>query len=238
MKALVLLALAAAAPPGPVRVGSKAFTESVILGELATGVLARRGLRAEHVRGLGGTRVVWDALVRGDVDVYPEYTGTLAEEIFGGKVRPDALAPALAAAGIALGPSLGFEDGYALGMREDRAESLGIRRISDLRSHPELRLGFSNEFLDRADGWRALQRAYGLPQKNVRGLDHELAYRGLRAGSLDVVDLYSTDPEIQAERLRVLEDDRHHFPEYRAVLLVRADLERRVPGAGAALEVL
>jgi osmoprotectant transport system permease protein len=238
VKALVLLALAAAAPPGPVRVGSKAFTESVILGELATGVLARRGLRAEHVRGLGGTRVVWDALVRGDVDVYPEYTGTLAEEIFGGKVRPDALAPALAAAGIALGPSLGFEDGYALGMREDRAESLGIRRISDLRSHPELRLGFSNEFLDRADGWRALQRAYGLPQKSVRGLDHELAYRGLRAGSLDVVDLYSTDPEIQAERLRVLEDDRHHFPEYRAVLLVRADLERRVPGAGAALEVL
>ena len=238
MKTLVLLALAAAAPDGPVRVGSKAFTESVIVGDLATGVLQRRGLRAEHVRGLGGTRVVWDALVRGDVDVYPEYTGTLAEEIFGGRVRPDALGPALAAQGIELGAALGFEDGYALGMREDRAAALGIRRISDLRTHPELRLGFSSEFLDRADGWRALQRAYGLPQRNVRGLDHELAYRGLRTGALDVVDLYSTDPEIQAERLRVLEDDRHHFPEYRAVLLVRADLERRVPGASAALEVL
>ena len=237
MSALVLLVLAAAAP-GPVRVGSKAFTESVIVGELATDVLRQRGLATEHLRGLGGTRVVWDALVRGDVDVYPEYTGTLSEEIFGGRVRPDALGPALAAAGVELGPPLGFEDGYALGMREDVAERLGVRRISDLRAHPDLRLGFSNEFMDRADGWRALKRAYALPQTKVRGLDHELAYRGLRAGALDVVDLYSTDPEIQAERLRVLEDDRRHFPEYRAVLLVRADLEQRVPGARAALELL
>ena len=238
MSALILLVLSAAAGPGPVRVGSKVFTESVIVGELATGVLQRRGIRAEHVRGLGGTRVVWDALVRGDVDVYPEYTGTLAEEIFGGRVRPDALGPALAAAGVALGPALGFEDGYALGMREEVAERLGIRRISDLRSHPGLRLGFSNEFLDRADGWRSLQRAYALPQRDVRGLDHELAYRGLRAGALDVVDLYSTDPEIQAEHLRVLEDDLRHFPEYRAVLLVRANLAGRVPEAPAALETL
>ena len=238
MKLLVLLALSAAGTPGPVKVGSKVFTESVIVGELATGALERRGIRAEHVRGLGGTRVVWDALVRGDVDVYPEYTGTLAEEIFGGRVRPDALGPALAAAGVELGPPLGFEDGYALGMREDVAARLGVRRISDLRAHPDVRLGFSNEFLDRADGWRALQRAYRLPHRDVRGLDHELAYRGLRAGALEVVDLYSTDPEIQAERLRVLEDDLRHFPEYRAVLLVRADLERRTPGARAALETL
>jgi len=237
VSALLLLVLSAA-EPGPVRVASKAFTESVIVGELVTDVLQRRGLSAEHLRGLGGTRVVWDALVRGDVDVYPEYTGTLSEEIFAGRVRPDALGPALAAAGIELGPPLGFEDGYALGMREDVADRLGIRRISDLRAHAGLRFGFSNEFVDRADGWRALQKAYGLPQSQVNGLDHELAYRGLRAGALDVVDLYSTDPEIQAERLRVLEDDRHHFPEYRAVLLVRADLERRVPGARAALEAL
>jgi osmoprotectant transport system permease protein len=238
VNALLLLLLSAAAGPGPVRVGSKVFTESVIVGELATGVLQRRGIRAEHVRGLGGTRVVWDALLRGDVDVYPEYTGTLAEEIFGGRVRPDALGPALAAAGVTLGPALGFEDGYALGMREEVAARLGIRRISDLRSHPGLRFGFSNEFLDRADGWRSLQRAYALPHRDVRGLDHELAYRGLRAGALDVVDLYSTDPEIQAERLRVLEDDLRHFPEYRAVLLIRSNLAGRVPEARAALETL
>jgi osmoprotectant transport system substrate-binding protein/osmoprotectant transport system permease protein len=237
VNALLLLVLSAAAP-GPVRVASKTFTESVILGELVTEVLERRGIAARHLRDLGGTRVVWDALVRGDVDVYPEYTGTLAEEIFAGRVRPEALGPALAAAGVELGPALGFENGYALGMREDVADRLGIRRISDLRAHPGLRFGFSSEFIDRADGWRALQRAYGLPQTQVRGLEHELAYRGLRSAALDVVDLYSTDPEIQAERLRVLEDDLHHFTEYRAVLLVRADLERRVPGARAALETL
>ena len=238
MKALLLLALSAAGGPAPVRVGSKSFTESVIVGELAKDVLARQGIPAEHVRGLGGTRVVWNALVRGDVDVYPEYTGTLAQEIFGGRIRADALGPALSGSGIEMGPALGFEDGYALGMRQDVAERLGIRRISDLRGHPGLRLGFSSEFVDRADGWRALQRAYALPQRDVRGLEHELAYRGLRAGSLDVVDLYSTDPEIQAEHLRVLEDDLHHFPEYQAVLLVRSDLEQRVPGARAALERL
>jgi osmoprotectant transport system substrate-binding protein/osmoprotectant transport system permease protein len=237
VNALVLLVLSASTPD-PVRVASKSFTESVILGELATDVLQRSGYQTKHVHGLGGTRVVWDALVRGDVDVYPEYTGTLAQEIFGAKVRADALGPALSAAGVELGPSLGFEDGYALGMREDVAERLGIRRISDLRGHPELRFGFSSEFLDRADGWKALQRAYGLPQTQVRGLEHELAYRGLRSSALDVVDLYSTDPEIQAEHLRVLEDDRHHFTEYKAVLLVRADLEARAPGARAALETL
>jgi len=237
MNALVLLVLSASTPE-PVRVASKSFTESVIVGEITTGVLERHGLEARHLRDLGGTRVVWDALVRGEVDVYPEYTGTLSQEIFGGRVGPDALGPALAAKGLELGPSLGFEDGYALGMREELAERLGIRRISDLRAHPELRFGFSSEFIDRADGWRALQRAYALPQTKVRGLEHELAYRGLRAGALDVVDLYSTDPEIRAEHLRLLEDDRHHFPEYRAVLVFRADLEQRVPGARAALETL
>jgi osmoprotectant transport system permease protein len=236
LSALLLMVLAAS--PATVRVGSKVFTESVVLGEMATQVLAARGLPTQHVRGLGGTRVVWDALVRGDVDVYPEYTGTLSEDIFGGRVPPDALGPALAERGVLLGPALGFDDSYALGMRQDVAERLGIRRISDLKDHPQLRFGFSNEFLDRGDGWRALQRRYRLPQKAVRGLDHELAYRGLRAGALEVVDLYSTDPEIQAEHLRVLEDDLHHFPDYRAVLLVRADLEARVPGANEALRLL
>jgi osmoprotectant transport system permease protein len=236
MRAVILMLLAA--PPTPVRVGSKVFTESVVLGEITTQALSGQGVPAEHVRALGGTRVVWDALVRGNLDVYPEYTGTLSEEIFGGRLAPGDLGPALAQRGVLLGPPLGFDDSYALGMRQDLAERLGIRRISDLRMHPELRFGFSNEFLDRGDGWRALQKRYQLPQTAVRGLDHELAYRGLRAGALDLVDLYSTDPEIQAEHLRVLEDDLHHFPEYRAVLLVRADLGKRVPGATEALAQL
>jgi len=208
---------------GEVRVGSKGFTESVVLGEIATRALAASGVPAAHVRELGGTRILWEALQRGDLDVYPEYTGTLAEEIFSGRVRStlDAIRPALAASGVEVGAVLGFSNGYALGMRQPVAERLGIRRFSDLLRHPELRFAFSNEFLDRGDGWRALQRAYGFPQKDVRGMDHDLAYRGLEAGAVDVTDLYTTDAEIRALGLRVLEDDRRHFPDYQAVLLVR-----------------
>jgi len=207
----------------PVQVGSKVFTESVVLGEVATRTLAASGIAAAHRRELGGTRILWDALQRGELDVYPEYTGTLAEEIFAGKVPAtlDALRPALASRGVHIAAVLGFADSYALGMKLATAERLGIRRISDLQAHPQLRFAYSNEFLDRADGWRALQRAYALPQTDVRGMDHDLAYRGLTAGAFEVTDLYSTDAEVQLLGLRVLEDDRHHFPDYQAVLLLR-----------------
>ncbi len=209
--------------PAPVQVGSKAFTESVILGEVVSLTLKAADIPALHRRELGGTRILWDALQRGDLDAYPEYTGTLAEEIFSGQVPAtlEALRAELGRHGVRIGCVFGFADSYALGMQLDTAQRLGIRRISDLTNHPELRFAFSNEFLDRADGWRALQRAYSLPQRDVRGMDHELAYRGLGSGAVQVTDLYSTDPEVQLLHLRVLEDDRHHFPEYQALLLVR-----------------
>ena len=207
----------------PLRVGSKVFTESVVLGEVTTQTLQASGLPAIHRRELGGTRILWDALQRGDLDVYPEYTGTLAEEIFSGQVPAtlEAVREALRARGVRIGAVLGFADSYALGMKEAVAARLNVRRISDLARHPELRFAFSNEFLDRGDGWRALQRAYGLPQTMVRGMDHDLAYRGLESGAFEVTDLYSTDAEVQALGLRVLEDDRRHFPDYQALLLLR-----------------
>ncbi|HYQ81768.1 MAG TPA: glycine betaine ABC transporter substrate-binding protein [Anaeromyxobacteraceae bacterium] len=221
-----------AGAPGPrVVVGSKKFTESVILGELATQLAAAAGARAEHRRELGGTRILWEALLRGDLDVYPEYTGTLRREILAGQAAEgEALGRALAARGVSLSASLGFEDTYAVGMRRDRAEALGIRALSDLRGHPGLRLGFSHEFMDREDGWPALRRAYGLALE-PRGLDHDLAYRAVASGDLDATDLYSTDPQIRAYGLRVLEDDRHAFPEYQAVLVYRSELAARAPAA-------
>jgi len=220
-----------------VRVGSKKFTESVILGEMVARVAKGAGARASHRRELGGTTVLWEALRRGDIDVYPEYTGTLRQELLAGRAPPDddALRRLLAAEGLRMSAPLGFNNTYALGMKEEEAERLGIRRISELRAHPELRFGFSNEFMDRADGWPALRTRYGLPQKNVRGLDHDLAYRGLEGGAIDVTDLYSTDAEIVAYGLRVLEDDLRHFPRYDAVLLYRADLAERAPRALASL---
>ena len=120
-------------------------------------------------------------------------------------------------------------------MKEEVAERLGIRAISDLRRHPELKFGFSNEFMDRGDGWPALRDRYRLPQRDVRGLDHDLAYRGLDSDAVHVTDLYSTDAEIRYYHLRVLEDDLRHFPAYDAVLLYRADLPERVPEAAAAM---
>ena len=245
--ALALLAAGPAAGSGPagagaaprVVVGSKKFTESVILGEMAAQLAAAAGARAEHRRELGGTRILWEALRRGDLDVYPEYTGTLRREIFAGEpVEGEALGRALAARGLALSGGLGFEDTYAVGLRRDRAEALGIRTLSDLAAHPGLRLGFSHEFMDRDDGWPALRRAYGLGHRDVRGLDHDLAYRAVASGDLDATDLYSTDPEIRAYDLRVLQDDRRAFPEYQAVLVHRADLADRAPGAIASMRRL
>jgi osmoprotectant transport system permease protein len=136
-----------------------------------------------------------------------------------------------------IGP-LGFNNTYALGMREVVAARLGVRTVSDLVAHPELRFGFSNEFMSRQDGWPSLQRSYGLPQASVRGIDHDLAYRGLMSGDIDVIDLYSTDAEIPHYKLRALVDDRQHFSRYDAVYVYRRDAEARWPEAWAALRGL
>lgn len=229
---LVACAPAAVVESTPeVRVGSKKFTESVILGEMVARLGRLAEARAVHRRELGGTTVLWEALKRGELDIYPEYTGTMRQELFASRgLRDDAaLREALAAEGLGMSASLGFNDTYALGMKEAEAERLGIRRISDLRAHPELRFGFSNEFMDRGDGWPSLRDRYQLPQHEVRGLDHDLAYRGLESGAIQVTDLYSTDAEIAAYGLRVLEDDLKHFPAYDAVLLYREDWARRNP---------
>ncbi|MEO6952353.1 MAG: glycine betaine ABC transporter substrate-binding protein [Polyangia bacterium] len=231
--AIAFLLLLSACGPPHVTVGSKSFTESVLLGEVATQVLRAAGIQAEHRRELGGTRIVWDALLGGRVQVYAEYTGTLRAEIFPNE--PDReLGELLAERGIVMSAPLGFADSYAVGMREEVAQRLGIRTLSDLRSHPEVILGLSHEFIERADGWRGLKRRYGL-RNEVKGLDHDVAYRALDTNEIGAVDLYSTDAEIAHRHLRVLVDDEHYFPAYQAVLLMRRDL---LPAARTALDRL
>jgi len=224
--ALMLTFGCTSAVAGPVVVGSKAFTESVILGEVATKMLRNAGIDARHQRELGGTSVLWSSLRRGDVSCYAEYTGTLRAEIYAREpIKTDAELPALLQRdGVWASPSLGFNNTYVLGMRKAAAQKLAATHMSDLASHPGLRLAFSNEFLDRADGWPGLRAAYGLPQTDVRGLDHDLAYRALAAGSVDVTDLYSTDAEIAYYDLFTLQDDRRYFPTYDALFLCRADV--------------
>src|SRR4029450_6034001 len=121
-------------------------------------------------------------------------------------------------------------------MREADARTLGIRRISDLRAHPELKFGLSNEFVSRADGWPGLRAAYGLPQSAPRGVQHDPADRGVESGAVDVIDLYSTDPEIEYYDLRRLEDDRNYFPRYDAVIVYRRGLRADAVAALKRLE--
>lgn len=222
---------AQADPTSEIRIGSKKFTESVILGEAITQHLQVNGFKASHMDQLGGTRLLWKALVQDELDIYPDYTGTILYEILQDEeISSNAdIQVALAQHGVSITDPLGFNNTYALGVTPQTAEQFSLKAISDLRQHPELRFGFTNEFMDREDGWPSLRDHYQLPQTVVRGLDHDLAYKGLQAGSIDLIDLYSTDAEIAYYQLSILQDDESYFPDYRAVILYRTDLLDRVP---------
>ena len=219
------LALAA----GPVVVGSKRFTESYVLGEVVRQQLLQAGVAATHKPGLGNTAILEQALASGAVDVYPEYTGTIVREMLKKDGNPslDELNRWLAPRGLKAAVPLGFNNTYALALRESVAQRLGVVSISDLARLPAgaLKPGLSHEFQQRADGWPALQRAYGLPFAAGAALDHGLAYEALRAGQVDLIDVYSTDAQVGRQGLRVLVDDRRFFPRYDAVLLMRATLD-------------
>jgi len=236
----LLVACHAAAQTSPLKVGSKRFTESYILAEvMAQSAAPQVGAPPEVRQGLGNTAIVYEALRSGGIDVYAEYTGTIGLEILKSPqpMSLDAMRSALAPLGLGVDVPLGFNDGYALAMRAADADRLGIRNLSDLARHPALKLGLSNEFIGRADGWKGLAAAYGLPQSPT-GLDHGLAYDAIGAKQIDVIDIYTTDAKIDSLGLRVLADDRNYFPRYDAVLLYRLDLPARLPKAWAALQGL
>jgi osmoprotectant transport system permease protein len=220
---LLLLAPAAFAADRAVVIGSKKFTESYVLGEIAKRTLSDAGISAEHRQGMGGTIILWQALRGGQIDVYPEYTGTIVQEILkrSDELTFDQIANELGKAGIGMTEPLGFNNTYALVMRRDRAERLGIRTMSDLQKHAELKFGLTHEFLDRQDGWSPMAAAYQLRPQNVSGIDHALGYDALRNGQIDVKDAYSTDAKIAQYDLVVLEDDQRFFPRYDAVFLFR-----------------
>lgn len=237
----VLLLLTGSAQAGqPVQIGSKKFTEGIVLGEVLTALVADAGLPVRHRRALGGTRIVYNALANGEIDAYVEYTGTLLKEVLSdlppGADPETALRARLAQDGIVLGGAIGFENNFALGMPRATAAALGISRISDLVVHPDLRLRFGSEFMERSDGWPGLRDHYRLPQRDVRGVEHELAYAALGSGNADVTSLYTTDAEIAYYDLVTLADDRHWFTRYEAVLLYRAELDQTNPAAVAALK--
>jgi osmoprotectant transport system permease protein len=235
--AALVFAPMACASAKPVTIGSKKFTESYVLGEIATQILNDVGIAAEHRQGMGGTIILWQALRGGQIDAYPEYTGTITQEILKRErqLSLDEIRDALGKFGVGMTEPLGFSNTYALVMRRSEAQRLGLHTISDLRKHPELKVGLTHEFLDREDGWQPLRERYGLPQQNVIGIDHALGYAALANGSIDVKDAYSTDAKIEENDLIALEDDLRFFPKYEAVFLFRSSMS---PDATSALRRL
>jgi len=228
----------AADADGTLRVGSKRFTESYILGEIITQTAVPHA-RVEHRQGLGNTAIVFEALKSGSIDVYAEYLGTIDREILkhDKPASLNAINDELAPLGLAVAVPLGFNNSYALAMRAADSAREGIDRLSALASKPALRFGLSHEFIGRADGWPGLARRYRLTQKPL-GLDHGIAYEALANGKVDVIDIYSTDAKIKKYGLRLLQDDAAYFPRYDAVLLYRRDLTQRLPDAWRALRSL
>ncbi len=252
---LALLMSVACAPPrsSHIVIGAKDFTEQVVLGELlAQEIEASGGGPVERRFWLAGSYLCQQALVSGRIDGYVEYTGTALTAIL---KQPLDRNPELVYAtvsrlykqryGVVVGPGLGFEDTFAMVVRGDDARRLGLKTISDVvrvdaaAVPPIARLGVGYEFAERPDGLRGLSAAYGLHFAGPpRTMELGLLYRALEAKQVDIVAGNSTDGAIKALGFVALEDDKHYFPPYEAVPLVREDALRRWPQIDVAMQRL
>lgn len=223
-------------------VGSKDFTESVLLAEIAAQMLESRGVAVERKLELGGN-LPHEALVSGTLDVYPEYTGTAFTAILRHEPIGDPRAvyqqvkrEYASNFGIEVSEPLGFENTFAILVRGADARQLDLQTISDAASHtPRWRAGFGQDFMSRADGYPGFSKAYGLRFREVREMDLSLTYIALSSRQVDLIAGNSTEGRIATLDLVQLEDDRRYFPPYEAVYLVRPDSLKRVPVFGEVL---
>jgi osmoprotectant transport system substrate-binding protein len=244
------MCLTGCAPPRPDHpvIGAKNFTEQVILGELlAQEIEARSNLKVERRFYLAGSYICHQALVSGRIDAYVEYTGTALTAILKQPVdrNPQSVLDTVrrlyaSRYGIVVGPPLGFENTFAMVIRGEDARRLHLTTLSQAAQYtPEWRLGVGYEFEQRPDGLPGLSQAYGLKfAAPPRAMDLGLLYRALNAHQVDMIAANSTDGPIQALGLTALEDDRHYFPPYQAVPLVREDALNRWPQIQEALNAL
>ncbi len=239
---VLLLAACAKNEQKPIVVGSKNFTESVILGELLAQKLESAGCKVERRLNMGGTFVCDSAIRSGAIDTYVEYSGTaltaiLKQPSLNDRARVNAIVQGeYAKRGLEWSPPLGFNNTFAMIVRRNS----GLRTISDLaKIAGNVRPGFGYEFTERPDGWTGLQQAYGLRVATApRTMDLGLTYKALASGDVDLIAGNSTDGLIEPLGLVILEDDRRYFPPYDAVVVRRRDLDERCNGASAALESL
>lgn len=209
-----------------IKVGSKNFAESYILAEVFTQLLQARGFDAEHIQGLGGTLITYQALVDNQIQVYPEYTGTIFQAILKQAATDDAQAQTLLQdQGLAMLAPLGFNNTYALATTRQQADAWGVTRLSQLSAVGEIRAGLSLEFLHREDGWPGLAARYQFAWQ-PKGIEHALAYDALLNGDIEITDAYSTDGELSLKSLVLLEDDLGYFPGYLALPLINHALSK------------
>ena len=211
----------------PIVIGGKIFTESYVLGEIAAqSIEASSQVPVTRKLGMGSTGILFEALKSGAIDVYPDYSGTLAEAIL---KRPelkslDEIRQALSGMGLTISASLGFNDTYALAVKEEFATQHDLHSIGDLIPIGSgVRAGFSYEFMDRKDGYPGLIGSYHLnfnPQKISR-MEHSLSYQAIDQNAVDLIDVYSTDAKIKKLHLQLLKDDHNYFPVYQAVWVAR-----------------
>lgn len=223
---LVLGLFSATVSSAPIIVGSKNFNEGYLLAEIMAQLLEADGFEVERKFGLGGTMVCYEALVNGEIDLYAEYTGTLSQAILGTNdltPKVSELNSQVRDRGLAVLASFGFNNTYAIALKNELANRRKISRVSELSQHPDLLMAFSLEFLNREDGWPGLARTYNLSGRPT-GIEHGLAYQAIDEGKIDITDAYSTDGDLARYGLTVLEDDRGYFPQYLAVPFVRSSL--------------
>ena len=234
---ILILLICSVASGQKIRVGAKHFNEGYILSEILSQLLENEGYEVERKFNLGGTLVCYQALINKEIDLYPEYTGTISEAIL--KQRSKQTHPELKNElnnqDLDISGEYGFNNTYAFAVSEKTAENKDLENISDLKLHPEMKFGLSHEFLNREDGWKNLSIVYELPQKPV-GLEHGLAYKALEDKQIELTDVYSTDGEIPKYNLKILKDDKNFFPEYSAVTFYNIDLDSKIKEITGKLE--
>ena len=210
-----------------ITVGSKRFTENLILGEIYAQLLEDKGFHVKRKLGLGGTMVAFRALEQKEIDVYPEYTGTLAKAIFQSKNNHlEFIRSELSKKSMDFLQPLGFENTYCLIMKKSTAQKLKIKKISDLSSHPHLKGGLSFEFQERSDGWKQLRKIYFL-KNQIKGVEIPLTYKAVKNNKVDFAEAYSTEPMIKKMNFTILDDDQNFFPKYEALTLFHKDFPKK-----------
>ena len=239
---ILFLLLANCSKTTPIVVGSKNFTESVILGELVAQKLENAGCRVDRRLNLGGSMVCDSAIASGSIDSYVEYSGTALTAILhqpllqSREAVNEAVSRAYAKRGLRWGPNLGFNDTFAMIVRRNA----GLRTISDLkRVEGSFQPGFGYEFAERPDGWNGLLKHYDLHfARPPKTMDLGLTYKAVAAGRVDLIAGNSTDGLIESLGLQVLADDRHYFPPYDAAVVRRTEIDQKCRSATAALQSL